>query len=260
MRRGQPHLVAQGRHAGLPYLTKRRQAVEYYLTGLGVILTFSGIGFLGPTKMKGTMASLVAGGLLLVLLPGTTAARVSFGISIGMPFVYHYPGFHHGWYPYYHSYPYYGWYPHYGRHSSSELGIWIGGYHPVVIDSPVIVRRKAAPKTGGAVPDAQTAEQLERLRQKKSELLKVLGIGDKERRIQAIHDLAGYSCDDGVRKALENVLLSDPDPQLRKEVATSFGKTENRKVVAALVEAKATDSSKEVRQAAYRSIILIKGY
>lgn len=198
--------------------------------------------------------------LLQALLPSTTAARVSFGISIGTPFVHHYPGFHHGWYPYYHSYPYYGWYPHYGWHSSSDLGIWMGGYHPVVVAPPVIVHREVVTKAGGAMPDAQTAEQQERLRQKKSELLKVLRIGDKERRIQAIRELAGYSSDDGVRKALENILLSDPDPELRKEVATSFGRTENRKVVAALEEAKAADSSKEVRQAAYRAIILIKGY
>jgi len=216
-------------------------------------------------NMKGTKSSLAAGWLLLlVFLPGITAARVSFGISIGSPFVHHYPGFHHGWYPYYHSYPYYGWYPHYGWHSSSELGIWIGGYHPIVVDPPVIVHRevvtKAEVRDCQSLPDAQTAEQLERLRQKKSELLKVLRIGDKERRIQAIRDLAAFSSDDGVRKALENVLLTDPDPQLRKQVATSFGRTENRKVVAALEEAKATDSDKEVRQAAYRSIILIKGY
>jgi len=213
-------------------------------------------------SMKGTKSSMAALGLLLLqaLLPSTTAARVSFGISIGTPFVHHYPGFHHGWYPYYHSYPYYGWYPHYGWHSSSDLGIWMGGYHPVVVAPPVIVHREVVTKAGGAMPDAQTAEQQERLRQKKSELLKVLRIGDKERRIQAIRELAGYSSDDGVRKALENILLSDPDPELRKEVATSFGRTENRKVVAALEEAKAADSSKEVRQAAYRAIILIKGY
>ncbi|HUT88365.1 MAG TPA: HEAT repeat domain-containing protein [Thermoguttaceae bacterium] len=198
--------------------------------------------------------------LLLVLLPGTTAARVSFGISIGSPFVYHYPGFHHGWYPYHHSYSYYGRYPHCGRHSSSGLGIWIGGYHPIVIDPPVRVRSEVVTKAGGAMPDADTAEELERLRRKKSELLKVLKIGDKERRVQAIRDLAGFSSDDGVRKALESVLLSDPDPELRRQVATSFGRTENRKVVAALEEAKTTDSDKEVRQAAYRAIILIKGY
>lgn len=216
--------------------------------------------------MKCTKASLAAGGLmlLLVLLPGTASARVSFGISIGTPFVYHYPGFHHGWYPHHYSYPYYGWYPHHGWHSSSDLGIWIGGYHPIVVGPPVIRQNcrtgEVATKASEAMPDAQTVEQLERLRLRKSELLKVLRIGDKERRMQAIRDLAAFSCDDAVRKAMEKVLLSDPDPELRKQVAASFGKTDNRKVVAALEEAKTTDSSKEVRRAAYRSIILIKGY
>ena len=233
-------------------------------------------------NMKGTKSSLAAGGLLLlVLLPGTTAARVSFGLSIGTPFVYRSPGFRYGCYPYYGWHTTSHWWLDAGRYRSShyfgprydywrgplcssELGIWIGGYHPIVIDPPVRARSEVMTNTGGldyqTAPDADTAEQLERLKQKKSEFLKVLRIGDKERRIQAIRDLAGYSSDDGARKALENVLLTDPDPELRKEVATSFGRTENRKVVAALEEAKATDSSKEVRQAAYRAIILIKGY
>ncbi len=215
--------------------------------------------------MKGTKASLAGAGLilLLVLLPGTTSARVSFGISIGTPFVYHYPGFHHGWYPHYYSYPYYGWYPHHRWHSSADLGIWIGGYYPVVVDPPVVVHREVVTKTERdcrTPPDPATAEQLERLRLKKSELLKVLRIGDKERRMQAIRDLGEFTSDDAVRGALEKVLLSDADPELRKQVATSFGKTDNRKVVAALEEAKATDSDKGVRQAAYRSIILIEGY
>ena len=109
-------------------------------------------------------------------------------------------------------------------------------------------------------PDPQSVERAEKLEQKKSELLKVLRIGDKESRIGAIHDLAGLSCDDKVRKALEKVLLSDPDFELRKEVAVSFGRNGNMNVVAALEEAKATDSSRDVRQAAYRSLILIKGY
>jgi len=215
--------------------------------------------------MKRAKLSLAAAGLmLLAILPGTSAARVRFGISIGTPFVYHYPGFHHGWYSHDPWYPYYGWYPHHGWHSSANLGIWIGGYHPVVVAPPLIVHREVVKKTEQrdcqTPPDAPTAEQLERLRLKKSELLKVLKIGDKQRRIEAIRELAGHSYDDGVRKALEDVLLSDPDPELRKEVATSFGKTENRKLVAALEEAKAADSNRDVRQAAYRSIILIKGY
>lgn len=198
--------------------------------------------------------------LLLALLPGTAWARVHFGISIGTPFVYHYPGFYHGWYPHHYGYPYYDWYPHHRWHSSADVGIWIGGYYPAVVAPPVVVRREVVTRARQTPPDSLTAEQIERLRLKKSELLKVLRIGDKERRIQAISELAGYSSDDAVRKALEKVLLSDPDPDLRKQVATSFGKTENRNVVPALEEAKATDSSKEVRQAAYRSIILIKGY
>ncbi len=198
--------------------------------------------------------------LLLVLLPGTASARVSFGISIGTPFVYHYPGFYHGWYPHHYGYPYYDWYPHHRWHNSADVGIWMGGYYPVVVAPPVVVHREVATRASQTPPDSLTAEQLERLRLKKSELLKVLRIGDKERRMQAIRDLAVHSSDDGVRKALEKVLLSDPDPELRRQVATSFGKTENRNVVAALEEAKATDSDKDVRQAAYRSIILIKGY
>ncbi len=198
--------------------------------------------------------------MLLVLLPGATSARVSFGISIGTPFVYHYPGFYHGWYPHHYGYPYYDWYPHHRWHSSADVGIWIGGYYPVVVAPPVVVHREIVTKASQTPPDSLTAEQIERLRLKKSELLKVLRIGDKERRMQAISELAGYSYDDAVRKALEKVLLSDPDPELRRHVATSFGKTENRNVVPALEEAKATDSDKGVRQAAYRSIILIKGY
>ena len=211
---------------------------------------------------KRTRLVLMAAGLLalLALLPGTAAARVSFGISIGTPFVHHYPGFYPGWYPYHHTYPYYGWYPHRGWHSSADLGIWMGDCYPVIVDLPVVVYRDAATKTSRATPDAQTAEQIERLRLKKSELLKVLRIGDKERRMQAIRDLTEFTCDDAVRGALEKVLLSDPDPELRKEVAASFGGTENGRLVPALQEAKNTDSDQTVRQAAYRSIILIKGY
>ncbi len=211
---------------------------------------------------KAINLSLAAGALILLLifLPGTALARVSFGISIGTPFVYHYPGFYHGWYPHHYGYPYYDWYPHHRWHSSSDVGIWIGGYYPVVVAPPVAVQHEIVTKSSQTPPDSLTAEQFERLRLRESELLKVLRIGDKERRMQAISELAGYSYDDAVRKALEKALLSDPDPELRRQVATSFGKTENRNVVAALEEAKATDSSKEVRQAAYRSIILIKGY
>jgi len=108
--------------------------------------------------------------------------------------------------------------------------------------------------------DENTAKLFEKLRRKKSELLKTLKIGNKEKRIEAIRELAGFSFDDTVRKALEDVLLSDPDPGLRKQVADSLGKTTNKNVLAALEKAKAEDSKKEVRQEAYKAIIKIRGY
>jgi hypothetical protein len=233
--------------------------------------------------MKGVKVNIVGVGLVVLsaLAANTAEARLSFGISIGVPFGYHHSGYRYGGYPYceWHT-GYYRWsdpyryrtirrfgpsYHYWGRPAyPSGLGILIGDGYPIVIDSPhVIIRRDAVAKAKEGcrtAPDAKTVEQMERLQQKKSELLKVLKIGEKERRIQAIHDLAEFSCDDAVRSALEKVLLSDPDPQLRKEVAKSFGKTDNMKVVAALEEAKNTDLSRDVRQAAYRSLILIKGY
>ena len=54
---------------------------------------------------------------------------------------------------------------------------------------------------------------------------------DKEQRKEAIKELAGFSFDDKVRQALENVLLSDPDPELRKEAAQAFGKVKNTKAL-----------------------------
>lgn len=135
----------------------------------------------------------------------------------------------------------------------------------MVIDMPVIVgvrpavtsRSKAAETAANAAAAAQLREAM---RRRKSEQLKILKTGDKEKRIQAIHDLAGLSSDNEVRRALADVLLSDPDPELRKKVAVSFGKTSNRALLAALTEAKAKDPSRDVRQAAYRAIIMIKGY
>jgi HEAT repeat protein len=98
------------------------------------------------------------------------------------------------------------------------------------------------------------------MQQRESELLKALKIADKQNRLTAIRDLAPFSFDDKVRAALEEVLLSDPAPELRKQVAVSFGKTANKDAVPALEIAKAKDSDRTVRQAAYRAIIMIQGY
>ena len=129
---------------------------------------------------------------------------------------------------------------------------------------PSVVRRKEEKDPDEASERAKNAAvqaQLDKaIQAKKDEQIKILKIGDEEKRIQAIHELAPLSSDNRVRHALEVVLLSDPDPELRKEVAVSLGKTENLLVLSALTQAKENDSDRDVRQAAYRSIIMIKGY
>jgi len=101
---------------------------------------------------------------------------------------------------------------------------------------------------------------LKRLRREKAELLKELKEGDKAKRKEAIAKLGGFLYDDEVRKALCAILL-DPneDPELRKEVAVSFGKVKNKKVLPALEKARVEDSDVEVRREADRAIRAIKG-
>jgi HEAT repeat protein len=87
----------------------------------------------------------------------------------------------------------------------------------------------------------------------------MLQMPDKEQRKQAIDELAGFSFDDNVRHALENVLLSDPDAQLRKEAAQSFGKVKNTKALAALEKARVEDPNEDVRKAADQTIKKLEG-
>lgn len=237
--------------------------------------------------MRSRKLSLVVWGfaLLLFCLSNAAEAHISVGLSIGTSFGHRYPGYGYGYGPY-HPWPggyyswldrdYYswwdaGWYsPFPRRHywpgrSHSSVGIWIGSYHPMGVGAPVMIdrnsvgsaRSKAIDPAKNPTADAYLSEAMRKL---KSEQLKILKIGDKEQRIQAIRELAPFSFDNEIRLALEKVLLTDPDPQLRQEVAVLFGKTENQLVLAALTEAKEKDHVREVRQAAYRSIIMIKGY
>lgn len=220
--------------------------------------------------ISGRIVLVGAGFLFLLLcLSPLAEARVSVGLSIGTSFGYPYPGCYDGYHPYY-PWPggyYTGRYRHfptryYWPRHSSELGIWIGGYYPVVVDRPIIIDRSSVGSCRNrTVEDATAHVQLsEAIRKKTDEQIKILETGDKEKRLQAIHDLAAFSYDTKVRRALENILLSDPDPQLRKEVAISFGRTENRLVLAALIQATDKDPERDVRQAAYRAIIMIDGY
>ena len=206
---------------------------------------------------------------LLLCFSCPVEARVSVGLSIGTPFGHHYPGCYYGYHPY-HPWPggyvtgYYGHFPrrhHWPRHSSS-LGVWIGGNYPIVVDRPIIIDRNSIGSCRNqTVEDAATRAQLsDAVRKKTDEQLKILETGDKENRLQVIRDLAVYSYDTKIRLALESILLSDPEPECRKEVALSFGQTENRLALTALTEAKENDPERDVRQAAYRSIIMINGY
>lgn len=102
--------------------------------------------------------------------------------------------------------------------------------------------------------DESTLQLNMSLQYRKSELLKQLQIANKELRREAIRELAGFSFDDNVRQALEDVLLSDPDPELRAEAAQAFGKVKNVNARAALEKARVEDPSEDVRRAADEAI------
>ncbi len=85
-------------------------------------------------------------------------------------------------------------------------------------------------------------------------LLDRLAWGNKWQRLEAIENLAEFSFDDKIRKALENVLLSDPDPELRKQVARVFGEVKNTQALPALEKARVEDSNEDVRKEADNAI------
>ena len=84
-------------------------------------------------------------------------------------------------------------------------------------------------------------------------------MSDKELRRGAIGELAGFSFDDNVRATLENILLSDPDPELRAEAANAFGEVKNTGALEALEKARVEDPSADVRRAADDAIKSIEG-
>lgn len=136
---------------------------------------------------------------------------------------------------------------------------------PVVVEAPPVVTRRyiiVEPKRYEYKPayDPANAKLFAKVRNKKSELLKVLKIGDKAARVGAIAQLVGYSFDDSVRKALEEVILKDPDPELRRQVAESLGKVKNRNFVPTLEKVRVEDADTQVREQADKAIKNIKAY
>ena len=135
---------------------------------------------------------------------------------------------------------------------------------PVVETRRVVIRNRAVaePKRIEYRRTYEPANEklFAKVRNKKSELLKVLKIGDKAGRIGAISELAGYSFDDKVRKALEEILLTDPDAELRKHVAESLGKVKNVSLIPVLEKVRVQDADIQVRLQADKAIKNIKSY
>jgi hypothetical protein len=222
-------------------------------------------------KMKALKYMLIAAVGLLIGLSNLALARpnVYIGVGIGGR-----PGFHSdyradyrfGHRPQYFE-PAWGWRDYRPRRQTIILG---GGYwydcgpdyyvvtQPTIIErTPVVIERQTVVYSTSSPQvvqpqqfDESTLQLNMNLQYKKSELLKQLQMPNKEQRREAIDELAGFSFDDNVRAALENVLLSDPDPELRAEAAHSFGEVKNTNARAALEKARVEDPSVDVRKAA----------
>jgi hypothetical protein len=143
------------------------------------------------------------------------------------------------------------WRSHYYRPYGSTIVFGSGVYYRtepyyVVTTSPTIVEKRVIVVEPDKC-DASTELLLDRL-----------AMGNKFQRLEAIELLAESSFNDRVRQALENVLLSDPDPQLRKEVAHIFGVVRNTEALPALEKARVEDSDEDVRKEADYAIEKIK--
>ena len=188
---------------------------------------------------------------LALSMSGTAAAGVHIGIGFGTSFGHH-RHFGHHWYGGLAVYPSWYWYdPWYD--------------YPVIVEPPVVVRERRVivreHKPPAPQASVQSTEQLsESQQQKRSELLEKLRIGDVSNRVQAVQGLGQFPNDEKVRKALERALLSDRDPQVRKAAAEQFGHLKDKGALPALKQAYAEDSDRDVRQAAYKAIIMMEGY
>jgi HEAT repeat protein len=134
---------------------------------------------------------------------------------------------------------------------------------PVVVERPVVRERVIVREHRPPAPPQkdETATLIsEQLGQKKSESLKKLKIGAPANRIQAALELEPFAGDSKVRTELEKALLSDRDAQVRKTIAELFGRVRDSKTLPALKQAYANDFDRDVRQAAYKAIIMMEGY
>ena len=192
---------------------------------------------------------------LALLMSGTASAGVRVGIGFGTTIGPHYHHHGYGWYG--------GWYAGPGYYYGPYYDPW---YYPgpVVVGPPVIVERPPVivREYRPPAPPKEEAPDLvaQKLQEKKSESLKKLKIGDPGNRVQAVKDLEPFAGDTKVRTTLEQTLLSDRDPQVRKAVAELFGRVPDKKSLSVLKQAQTSDSDRDVRQAAYKAVIMIEGY
>jgi hypothetical protein len=237
--------------------------------------------------MKTSRYILIAAVSLLIGLSNLALARPSVYIGVGIGGR---PGFHggnrddyrFGHRPQYFE-PAWGWRDYRPRRQTIIIGgCWYDqgpDYYvvtqPVVVERPpVVIERQtvvySTPSTSSgqaSSPQVVQPQQFDEstlqlnmdLQYKKSELLKQLQAPNKEQRREAIDELAGFSFDDNVRYALQNILLSDPDPELRAEAAHSFGEVKNSNARAALEKARVEDPSVDVRKAADEAISSLNG-
>jgi hypothetical protein len=188
---------------------------------------------------------------VLIAVPSATYARVHVGVGFGT---------HIG------CGPYYGWYdpwcdPWYGHPYGPA---WVYDCNPVFIGPPVVVERHvvvhepAPPRPRPALPTSPTLSQARQ--QKRSELFERLRIGDVDNRVKAAQDLIQFADDAKTRETLEKALRSDRDAAVRKAAVEALAKQSGKKAVPALKQAYADDASRDVRQAAYKALIMIEGY
>ena len=198
---------------------------------------------------------LAASAVLLALAAGTALADVDFSIGFGThiggcgvyPDYYRYVGIRRPWH-----WRYRPWW-HYRR--------------PVVVAPPVVVRERRViveeverPPAPAPVRRAAPAPLPGHLRARRDELLRALRIGDVGSRSEAVRELEPFAAYPKVRDGLERALLSDREAAVRRAVADLFGRLGDRAPLAALKRAYAEDPDRDVRQAAYRAMILIEGY
>ena len=197
-----------------------------------------------------TIVFVLAG--IVILTPAAASAHSH--VSVGV-------GYHHGWHHGHWGYGIWLWplvFPCY------PPAVYVNPYPPVVVPPVVVAPPLVAAPPITVVPQyiykppPPAYNDFDKVRLHKQQLMDQLKRIDKTEKLQAIDQLAGFSFDDQVRAALENILLSDPDAALRKAVAVSFGKVKNQKTLPVLEKVRLADSDKEVREAADSAISRIK--